>query len=198
MRKSVVLLSLVFISQAASAEEEPSPATHEIRAGIGARSMVPAGLLALPFTIVLINSIDIGKFFRMQVDVSPYNFVEEKRFLRASFSAGAALKVYGSHTKQTGGLEIVVPALVESAYMSGDGLEAGDGYSETIKWFLVGPSSGADLTYWFNNGIGFNASLKAGYLLLTADMGSEYEADYSWYDDTDGFLDLALTIGIAL
>jgi len=81
-----------------TAEEGSSPVPHEIRAGIGARSMYPAGILFIP-SIVLLTTVDIGEYFRMQVDVSPYNFVEEKRFLRASFSAGAALKVYGSHTK---------------------------------------------------------------------------------------------------
>jgi len=190
-------LLIFFISQTIGAEENVRPPDYEIRFSVGARSMIPAGLLSIPCTLVLINSIDIGDFFRMQVDISPYNFIEERRFLRASFSSGVALKVYGSGAKQNGGLEVIVPALVDSAYISGEGLEAGDGYSDTIKWFLVGPSSGADLTYWFNNGIGFNASFKAGYLFLTADMGSEYTPGYSWYDDVDGFLDLALTLGVA-
>jgi hypothetical protein len=141
--------------------------------------------------------IDVGRFFRLQADFSPYRIDYLGRFYRISFSSGVALKVHGSAAKREGGLEVVVSVMAETGYIYGKMLEVGDGYSEDIKWFIVGPSAGIDLTYWFQGGIGFNASLKTGYLFRAVDMGSDYSGGYSEYDK-DGFLDLALTLGVAL
>jgi hypothetical protein len=73
-------------------------------------------------------------------------------------------------------------------------VEIGDGYEDYIKWLGVGPSSGADFSWWLTQKFGLNLRLKVGYLFII-NVGSEYVEGYSSTDETVGFFDVAALFG---
>ena len=192
---ALFFMAAFLLAQPVRAEESNRSADYEIRSGVGVRSMFPVGWMYVPVTLALVTSVDVGKYFRAQVDISPYAIVEGQ-FFKASFSTGVSFDVYGTGDKQPESIQVIIPALVETGLMYGE-LESGDGYTDTIEWVYIGPSSGVDLTYWCTRSVGFNTSLKLSYLFRRWDMDSSYSEDYSWYDDVYSFLDVALVFGIA-
>lgn len=183
-------------------EEESETKDYEVRASAGARSMLFGMWLMAPATVSIIVTGDILKYFRIQADVSPYSFWHlniDRRFLRISLASGAAFKVYGDKSNQIGGWEVIIPAMVDLGYLSGE-FEDGDGMMTTIKWLTIGPSSGVDFTWWSRKGIGFDVSLKVSYL-FRKDVDSHYSdpTGNSYLSYTkNNFADIAVTFGVAI
>jgi hypothetical protein len=169
---------------------------YEIRESIGARSMLILPWLLIPGTLTLMSSFDYGKCLKLQVELSPYSFVE--KLFEISVSGGAGFKVHGNDAAIKGGWEVTLPLLAEVGFLKTT-RDAFDYGNDILKWGLLGLSSGLDFTWWSSKKIGFNISLKISYLFRIVDADSDYAYEDSKYkSEFVGFPDVALTFGIAL
>ena len=165
-----------------------------IRGGLGVTSWHKMGVLTeVPWPLSAVLKVDIGRFVRLhtkyavQISNTPH---------QVTSGAGAAFTVVGRNACHKGGAELKIPAILEGGIVTGKISDVGDGYTDTIHWMILGPSTGIDFTWWFPKRIGIWFAINVGYLFKIADLGS----DYSGYVDTDntvGYMDLVMLLGAA-
>ena len=181
---------VILLANRAAPAETAGELPLEWRAGAGTKSMLRLGLAAIPAAFSVALKLDIGWGCRLQTDFT-YHVVEG--LARPGLGVGVAIPVVGKEARE--GFRLKVPIIAEIGFVFGSAY-AGDGYNDTIKWFLIGPSAGLDFTWWFAKKAGVWLCLSVGYM-LHADMGSEYTEGYSQNDDTNGIGEAMGLIGAA-
>jgi hypothetical protein len=128
--------------------------------------MVPA-----PVTVEV--KVDYGNLLRLHAEMT-YHLVEQIK--RPSLGAGVAFPLYGNDAARTGGFQLKIPLIAEMGVLFGNNEPGYGNGSEKVRlrWFIFGPSTGLDFTWWAPEKAGFWFSLNAGYMFYI-DLGSGYD-----------------------
>ncbi|MDJ0761414.1 MAG: hypothetical protein QNJ97_00375 [Myxococcota bacterium] len=147
----------------------------------------------IPAPVAVAINADVGKWLRVRTDV---NYHLAAKALYATFGAGIVFRPVGANARKDGGFQLKLPILGELGFLSGE-VEAGDGYNDTLRWFLYGASLGVDFVWWKAKKAGFCLSVKGGYL-FKKDTGSQYAGIYSSHDDVLGSSEASILLGIVI
>ncbi len=187
----VISTPLLFAATpAVSAEPDTIPIDLHIGTGVAVFTRVFWGFIPTRGAAVAMNA-DVGKWFRVRTDVN-YHLAAEALF--TTFGAGIVFRPVGANAQKEGGFQLKLPLLGEVGFLSGK-VEAGDGYNDTLRWFLYGASLGVDFIWRKAQKAGFCISVKGGYL-FKKDTGSQYAGIYSYHNEALGSSGASILLGI--
>jgi len=180
-------------NDASSSAKVPDKKNTEIRLAVGAKSMfVYVFDLIPPNPFSFLFNLDHGPLFRFQMEHTQYIFANASR---TTIGAGVAARAYGKNAPTLGGFQFKMPLLLEFGFFIGDGLGVGDAHNDDFNWFIWGPSTGLDFTWWKAGKAGFTFAFKAGYM-FKIDRGSYYSS-YGLAEDKLGAPEVSLLFGVA-
>ena len=158
----------------------------------GVHSFAQIGMMgALPLPASAAVSVDIHHL-RLRADMGYYI----GGLFHGTVDGGVLLTPIGKQAAHKGGFQLKLPLTLAAGVIVGT-VEAQDGYDDHVKWLVAGPNLGADFTWWKADRLGFNLSIKAGYL-FRADIGSSFPDGYSSTEDEIGTLDLSFMLGVSI
>lgn len=198
----IVILLWVFASPVRAEETKTQDnksnedTTLETRINIGIRNTYIGMWWPIPSPLATQVSFDFLRFFRVQLDMTAY--VLKYGGSKVGVAGGASFSVFDARDSPGGTFQFNIPLLADFGYMHAS-FERGDGYGDDLNCLFLGPSTGADFTWWVWQNLGINVSLKAGYLFKVVDMESDYAPeDYGGTEDQVGFFESSLVMGIAM
>ncbi len=181
------LFAVLFLSP--SAVEAERLFDKEVRIGAGAKLMAPLGWASIPAPVTVTVDLDVG-MLRIHGEYTHHIGDHVNRWSVGPGVAFCPVK----KSPGRGAFQLKIPVIADLGFLVG-AVEAGDGYSDHLQWFILGPSTGLDLSWWVRPKIGLNLSLFGGYK-FRVDMNSYYEDGYSTVEEVTGFGELGITLGV--
>jgi len=186
----IVIISLIGNEPLRAGEKSERQINVNITTGFRILPSFMWGFIPMPPSAAV--AVDINRL-RIRTDLSYHPYANS---VHSTLAMGFLFLPKGKTAPKIGGLQIKLPILLDVGFVSGQ-VEAGDGYVDEIIWLLLGPSAGADFTWWKPNKFGFIISLKVGFQIKHG-IYESYSDGYSYLAGSTGMADCSILFGIAI